>query len=592
MARAWATSLFLFLLICLAPAQAFGRFGYSDAPPVAGFIVDKEGFVTKFGAADKFYFSQPAARWTVSGVSDIEERIDLGAGSGPSDLNVNLLAPGFMLRFPKGFSLKLHSTSAPFLSWKEASVGENVPTPNSRWVAISFKTNQPPIVLGFLDSEVSVVVDGKVGDWTIHTAKPYSGWVRVALPYGTRPVATDSAASLGPLSLSAALSNELWWQPAPKLTDLKISEEETAIEATWTFDRKGAIIPSGAALANLGKYPLTIKSKSRRLDGFTEEGPVTVCEQETLSIRLPVNRIPLGRALTVGSPAMEPIGTVSGFDVSGVVELALENLLAARDMRSKKTAEDAVAELIQTADYIAEPHTNQRLPFAADGKGIDVIAANALLYQAFSMSTRPTSLDNSLLTSVGLRRDWYSWKIWCDDVKTSRRAGAFAALAGALCSEPERRLDAAMSQAGLAAERGLGVFLQRQAHVLDEPKYLEPLWTIRNTIFSMAQTPRHPSAFAATLLGDLRLFGDPPVRCTGDAAKGFQLIWTETPGFTLASGFPLSATGEGVTSRHTLGYTSISSTAVGERHATLVVPPWAHAIPVFVPPPRYEEPVN
>jgi hypothetical protein len=576
----------------LAAAEAFGRFGYSDTPPIAGFNVDNDGFVSKFGAAEKFLFTQPASKWQVLSATDIEENITLGTGLGPSTLSVNLFAPGFMLHFPKGFALKLHSTSAPYLSWKEASVGEHVPTPSVRWIGVSFKTAQPPIVLGFLDGDVSLQIDGQVGDWTLRTLKPYTGWVRVALPFGTRPLATTSAASLGQLSLSIANSNEIWWQHEPKLRELKIADEDTAVEATWLFDRKGVVVPSGAALANLGKYPLTLKCKTHRLDGYTEEGPTTICDDEALTIRFPVNRVPLGRALTVGSPVMEPIGTVSGFDVSGVVELALENLLAARDMRSKKTAEDAVNELIQEVPYVVEPHSNERLPFAADGKGIDVIAANALLYQAYAMSTHANSADNSLLTTVGWRRDWYSWRIWCDDPKLSRRAGALTALAGALCPEPERRLDAAMSQAGLAAERGLGVFLQRQAGKGDEPKYLEPLWTIRNTIFSMAQTPRHPSAFASNLLGMVRVFGDTPARCTADPASGLLLEWWEAPAVTLASGFPLTAGGDGITFQHMLGYTSILSSAAGQRHANLMLPPWAHPLPAFIPPPRYDEPEN
>jgi hypothetical protein len=529
----------------------------------------------------------------VTGLDDVREEIDLGTGPGesPTALSVNLLSPGFMLNFPKGFALHLKSTSAPYLSWRDASVGEHVPTPPVHWIAVSFKQGQPPIVLGFLDNLVSLQVDGQVGDWTIRTQSPYRGWVRIALPFGTQPLATDSAATLGKLSVSVAEANELWWQPAPRLKGTIIQDEDTAIEATWQFDRKGAIVPRGAALANLGAYPLSIKSKTHRLDGYTEEGPTTICDEDSLTIRFPINRVPLGRSITVGSPAMEPIGTVSAFDVGGIVELAFENLLAARDERSRKTAEDAVAELIQETQYSLEPHTNQSLPYGADGKGIDSAAANALLYQAYTMSTKPTSQDNSLLTSVTWRRDWYSWMVWTPETKESRRAGAFAALAGALCPEPERRLEAAMCQAGLAADRGLGIFFARSARK-PEPKYLEPIWTVRNTVFDMVQTPRHPSAFADTLLGVLRIFGDPSVRCTNEPGKGLKIVWTDPASITLASGYPLTVGGNNILGRHFLGYTSVNCLGVGDHVADLTLPPWARKLPSFVAPPRYEEPEN
>ncbi len=548
--------------------------------------------MAKYGASEKFYFSQQLPRWKVAKVSDTSEDIDLGGGPGPSRLVVDLFAPGFMLRFPKGFELKLRSTSAPYLSWKEGSVGEHVPTPNVRWIGVSFRTGQPPLVLGFVDGEVSLQVDGAVGNWTLHTQKPYLGWVRVALPFGTRPMATDSAASLGKLSMAIAASNELWWRPAPKLKNVTLSDEDTAVQATWLFDRRGVVVPSGAALANLGHYPLEIKTKTRRLEGYTEEGPTTVAEEDALTIRFPIVRIPLGRAITVGPPRSEPIGTVSAFDVGTTVDLAFENLLASRDVRSRDTAQSALAEFIQGTDYILEPHSNQRLPFAADGKGLDVIAANALLFQACSISSRPGSDDNSLLTSIEWRRDWYSWRIWTDDGKLSRRAGALSAMAGALCSEPERRLGAAMVQAGLAAERGLGVFLSRQAGKLDEPKLLEPIAAVRNTIFDMNFIPRRRDPFVISILGDIRVFGDASVTCSRDLVSGYTVNWDSAPSVTLASGFPMTVAGFGVKGSHVLGFTEVLATVPGTHLATISPPAWVRPLPAFVAPPTYDEPIN
>jgi hypothetical protein len=591
--RASATSLLLLLTICVAAGQAFGRFGYYDVPEIPGFTVDKNGFVPKFGASERFNFVEPAPKWTVKSATDLEETIDLGKGAGPSTLKVDLLAPGFMLRFPKGFALKLKSTSSPFLSWKEASVGEHVPTPSVRWIAVSFKGGQPPLVFGFLDSEVSLRIDGQVGDWTLRTQEPYTGWVRIALPNGTQPIATDSAATLGKLSNSVADLNELWWQAAPKLKELQIKDEETAVEATWVFDRKGAVVPVAAVMAPLGKYPLTLYSKVQRLPGHTSEGPTTICLEDTLRIRFPVNRVPLGRAITIGAPTTTPIGTVSAFDIAGVVELAFENLVSSRDVQTRKTADSTVSEFIQSAQYTVEPHTSQSLPYPETGAGMDLVAANALLYQAYSMSTKSTSNGNTLLASVGSRRDWYTWRIWGAEDKVARRTGALAAIAGALCPEPERRLEAAMMQAGLAGQRGLGIYFERLVGSTLEPPYLEPVWDVRNTLFFMVHSPRRASPFAASLMGRLRVFGDTPVRCVArDSGTDAELTWTDADVVTLASGFPIQVTGDSISTQHTLGYTIVRAGDPLKRLSTLVLPPWVSALPKFVAPPRYDEPIG
>jgi len=581
-----ALSAVLFAIACLAPGQSFGRFGYTDDVDVPGFTIARDGFVPRFGASEKFYFPEPASAWKVLDASDTGEDLDMGFGS----LSANLYAPGFMLKFPKGFSLRLLSTSAPYLSWKDASVGEHVPTPDVRWIAVSFKQAQPPIVLGFLDSEVALQVDGHVGAWTIRTLKPYDGWVRVALPVGTQPIATDSAASLGKLSLEVAASNSLWWQPAPILKSLTVSDEDTAVEATWLFDRQGAVVPVGAALARLGNYPIEIKTLVRRLDGYTEEGPTTVTGQQALTIRFPVHRIPLGRPLAAGSPSTISLAGTPG--CPALAALALESLDAGRSSETVKAASKAVDDLIQGAQYTLEPHTHQRLPYASDGAGIDSLAAGALLWQAGEISTKPDSEDNSLLTSVNWRRDWYTWRIWTSDPACARRAGAFAAVAGAMCSEPARRLDAAIDQAGLAADRGLGIFLARAAGRVDGPKVLEPLWELRSTIFDKNQTPAAKCPFAETLYSQVRVFGTSSVQCSGDAAHGYVVTWTGGAPLTLASGYPLQVSGDGVQVQSVLGYTTLTASGPGPHVGNLLLPPWAKPLPPLVAPPAYDEPIN
>jgi hypothetical protein len=577
-------------------SQPFGRFGYSTTPSIPGFDVFREGFSAKYEGADKLYFGAPADEWRVISLNPTEQLISLGKTGSCDLLRVNLYSPGFLVHFPKKFSLKLRTNLAPYLSWTEASVGSGVPTPKVRWIGVSFQDNQPPLVLGFLDGEASLQVDGKVADWEIHSTSDYTGWVRIALPLGTQPFATGSAASLGQFSMAVAASGNLWPRAVPVLKDFRLQDDDTALEATWIFDDRDVIVPVGAALANLGDYPLTIKSSTRRLPGSNEEGPVTISEEAHLTIRFPMDRVPLGRAITVGSSKQPEIGTVSAFDVSGVTELAFENLLASRELFARKTAEETVRTFIQEASYSPEPFTGQQLPFGTDGKGIDVSAANALLFQSYASSSKSNSSDNSLLTSVSWRRDWYTWRLAVTDQKLQRRAGALFSLAAALCPEPIRRLEGAMTQAGLAAERGLAIYFARQRHEIEEPPFFESLYEERNTIYEMTQQPREVSPFAETWLGGLRIYGDLPVSC--ESAEGaFRLEWqgeNAPTGFTLASAFPITVESATVTNldwTHFLGYTRIAyqSAFSGNNTLTFQIPDGVAQLPKFVAPSRYTE---
>src|SRR5262249_5753733 len=144
-----------------------------------------------------------------------------------------------------------------------------------------------------------------------------------------------------------------------------------------------------------------------------------------------------------------------------VAELAFANLPASRDTQTKETAEEALTEYLGEAKYTTEPYSNQQLPYTADGAGLDLAAAHALLMQSTITTVKATSEPNSLLTSVLWRRDWRTWTIWTPDLDLSRRAEALGALAAALCPEPARRLDAAMLEAGLASQEGLKVWQAR-----------------------------------------------------------------------------------------------------------------------------------
>jgi hypothetical protein len=227
-----------------------------------------------------------------------------------------------------------------------------------------------------------------------------------------------------------------------------------------------------------------------------------------------------------------------------VIELALQNLFCFRDGASKSASKECFQEFLSEATYDLEPVTGQRLPFGKDGKGLDLAAAHALLIQATTIGESATSEPNSLLTSLVWRRDAYTWRLWCPNPAIQRRAAALAAIAGALCPEPERRLDGAMLHAGLAAEAGYDEWLKLQQVKVSPARRNEAMVSLRAAIF--AGTDRTPDGdrLLAALRSEIRIYGD--ISVVASAAEGAILLtWTtqDTSPRTiiLASGYPIEA---------------------------------------------------
>ncbi len=466
MAQRFISAVCLALVASAGYSQAFGRFGYTQQVEVPGFKVDKEGFAVSGVTADKIRFPQVATVWKPTLTSETQQVVQLSEGpGGPTKAMFSLLGVGFSLYFDEGMELDVHSEGAPYLSWEQGSVADGVATPQVKWLVLSFRSNQPPIVIGFPDGPVSLEVSGTTGAWSIKSQDTFKGWVRFALPEGDQGNAATTAGTLGKLAKEVAANAALWTSMPPKLLKTNIIEDLHSVTATWQFDLPGAVVPVAAMMANLGRYLLEVKTPTRRLPGWTSDGPTDVVDVNSLSIRFPIKRVPTGRSLTVGSQLASPLGGVSPLDIPSVADLAIECLLAERDSQTRKAAEDTFGHFVSEATYSLEPWTQQQLPFDSTGKGIDLAAAHALLMQAMTSTSKATSESNSLLTSVAWRQDWSTWRVWTQDPVVADRAGALAALAGAFCPEPERRLSAAMFQAGLSGSRGLNVWrLRHGAH--------------------------------------------------------------------------------------------------------------------------------
>ena len=598
--RALTSTVLAALLVVLVGAEGFGRFGYRTTPELPGLSLDMTGFRSKSPQADKFEFAAPARQWKLAAASAEGQTVLLNAQAlGPQKARYNLWQPGASLYFEKGMQFKVASTGCPYLTWSDGTVGEGVPTPETSWVLISFRTPQPPILLVLESGKAGFHFTGKAGAWVLKTETRFQGWMRVIQPLGTSEVAANSAASLGQLNQRVFENVTIWTQPAPILQNLEVKGDATSVEATWTFDRPGAIVPLGAALASVGGYPVRIQSKIRRLSDWNEEGPIAVCEEPTLKIRFPIRRIPLGRSLTLGKREIAPIGTVSPIDIPSVVELALENLLADRDLPTYQAADDTFTNYLNEAVYTQEPITQQSLPYTDKGVGIDLAACHALLMQAISIGRQASSEANSLLTSVAWRRDAYSWQLAVPDPAIRRRAEALAAIAGVLCSEPERSLEAAMFEAGLAAERGLATLRSRKANQ-PEPTFSEPLDDLRQFAFFRDTRQADESAFGKALLSEIRVFGDASLYLlrVGEAITG---QWTATDvnahQIILASAYPIDfelGNMKTLEIERALGLTQVRYVAYqpGPCFANLRRPEWAKDLPESAKVPRYSEPLK
>jgi len=581
-----------------AAAQAFGRFGYSDEFPVAGFEFDRTGFRVRHERADRFYFEEPSRIWSSLTTTEFGQTFGLsGVGRSPFKARIDLTAPGFSLYFRNGVGFRLNSTSAPYLTWKEGSVGANVPTPALKWILVSFRDDQPPLLISLLGSPAPFKVSGRPGDWRLRTEGLYAGWVRVAAPIGTTSQATNSATALGQLKERVLPLAPYLSDAPPQLEKVDIAEDPTSVTATWTFDRPYAVVPVPALLANLGGYGLKLDSPTIRLDSSDPEGPTSILKERTLRIRFPIRRMPTGRSLALGAPTLTPIGTVSPIDPASVVELALANLPACRDRLTKETAEQALAKYLQDANYALEPHTNQRLPFEPNGAGLDLAAAHALLMQSTITTVRATSEPNSLLTSLMLRRDWRTWRLWTADLSVSRRAGALGALAAALCPEPKRRLDGAMLEAGLAAVPGLRVWKSRNGQAPGPAPSPTALEGLRRALFLYSNRTETDESYVRSLLSDVRVYGDVALRAEwkeGSIAVTWLALDTKPMSIMLASAYPLSVSASAnlasSSADDALGFTVIRCVPsdAGRCELLLKTPEWAVPLPKYVEPPRFE----
>ncbi|MDX2065075.1 MAG: hypothetical protein SFX74_04970 [Fimbriimonadaceae bacterium] len=523
------------------------------------------------------------------------ELVREGVLGGPHRQRISLTAPGITLQSGSPMRFGVRSIAAPYLTWAEGSVGPGVPSPNTRWLALSFGDRRMNYVLGF-PAGGQAEVDGKPGNWTL-TLRSNDGWVRIGrLP---RASGANMAAMLGSLKGLAQSRAKYFTQLPPRIVKRTVAGDAQGVVVSWAFDAPWAIVPSALFLATLDGYPLQFEGKTERLQADSPTGPVDALAGRVLRVRFPVKRIPTGRAVGVGNPTFQPLSTVSPIDPPSVIELGFDCLRAVREDSTRLLAEQVYTQGLSDMEFSVEPTTQAGLSYREDGAMAFETAALALIGQCLSIAKRPSSAENGLLTSLAWRRDWQTWRFYVPNAELSRRVGAVAAVAGALCAEPERRLDAAMFEAGLAAERGLVRWKRRVNPSLEVKPPIDPLWGVRKGLFGYAAPPDRDEAFVTYLRSPMRVYTDSPVWVEQDPI-GDRLVWNAASTRPTTATFA-SSVSFGLSARHNLGpeFTVTRSLGVTELTATALEPgpcmanfTWRDArlpLPLVQLPPRYSE---
>ncbi len=579
--------------------EGFGRFGYTKSPVVPGFEFSATGLKTRYSGSDQIRFANPLKIWNPVATNSWRQVVLVDGGPGrPSKVRFDLWDCGVSMYFPKGIDLRIRSTASPFLSWKDGSVQDGIPTPKSDWVCLSFQDQQPPVVMGFPEETTELKLTGEVGNWALKSDPEFKGWVRFALPYGLEPYRSTTARGLGKLSDQCKKEEELWFAPIADVPEPTLEDDSDGIVAKWTLPRKRTVVPNTFYFSQLGGYPCRIQNDVLSYGYNSNEGPVILTKEPTLTVRFPIKRIPAGRGLSIGEPIPQTFDGISWKSPLSVVNLALANTLSGRNREASQRARELLAQYYEFSVPEAEPNTKQNVFYKADGAGMLQAAIDSLLSQSVRTGELVTMGDDPQLISIFWRMDPYSGSLGVNPEDTAR-IEAISAISGAFSSDPKMRLRAAMFQAALSGSRGLGIWRKRVGLLSAEPKLPEPLLGIRKGLFSLTfDSPQSP--VVSNWMSLVRCYGDAPMWLQKQEDY-YEFCWTAVDKivgtFSLESAFNVRATSrrnlQSLYFSQRIGYSEIryEPEKVGQCSANLYVPLWADPFPLTALPPEYSEPV-
>ena len=499
--------------------------------------------------------------------------------------------------FPAGIDLKVRSTGSPFLSWKDGSVRDGIPTPKSKWVCLSFSDQQPPIIFGFPEQQTGLEISGELGNWSVKSPKAFKGWVRVSLPFGLEPFRSTTVQGLGKVSSRCEKEQDIWSAPIEDVPEPTIEDDSDGITATWDLPRKRTVIPNILFLSPLGGYPCRILSEMSTYPSSTNEGPIALTKSGSLVVRFPIKRIPSGRGLSIGEPIPLSYESTSWNSPLSIVDLALANTLSGRNHQASQKARDLLSQYFDFSMPEAEPNTKQTVFYKSNGAGMLQAAIHSLLGQSVRSGEIGAITEDPQLISLFWRLDPYSGSLNLpgDD---SARVAAISAIAGSFSPIPAMRLKAAMFQASLSGTRGLNTWKRRAGLMTTEPKLIEPLLSIRKGLFTLnVQVPQSP--VISNWMSEIRCYGDSPMWLQKQS-EGYEFCWSalekQLGSLSLESSYPIQ-----ISSRRNVQSLYVSQRIgtsdlrfepeePGQCSANLIVPNWADTLPLTVLPPEYSEP--
>lgn len=580
-------SLALLLVGSYAFAQPFGAFGYVAPAWVRPFEISLSGFKIHSKNSAVVSFSQPCTAWKCSEISDKQfTAVVSDSGLCPRKLRIDLLSPGFSLYFESGVFLDFDCKECPFLSWSEGSVGADVPTPPTKSILISFRDDQPPLLLSFPQTPGAFIISGTPGHWILRTTDLEYHWMRVAAPLGETGYPTPNVASLGELSRKLAPVQSYFAGSDATLLNVTTTQDGTSITADWHYNQPGALIPPSAFFAPLGNDPIEVLSPITNLAADDEDGPMLASTTSDLKIRFPFRPLGVGRALQQGAPAQaSPVQP--SLAIPGLVQMALANLEASASNSLRDAVNRLPKDFIASAADSSEPFTGQRLPFSPSGEGMDLTAAYALLIASHGLAENDPRV-NPLLLSLLLRRSWSSWMVDCPDRSISRRATVLSSVACAMSDKYEVRLEGCMMEAGLAAQTGGQLWRAHHGFSSPASTFAEPLLHLRDALFrgqadAFADSLRGPHVLAAVPIEAQSAKDQTTIQWTAFDPSEYDLQFFESLASVKAGHNVTQVT----TSRNEEGFLVKANTADAGPSQIVLSPPLP--VPQYVAPPTYFE---
>ncbi len=549
-----------------------GRFG-EDLPAVPGFDVSSSSFRSLGTGADRLSFIKSMNFKLISRSSEIASYSSSVFAGAPQKLRFSVRSPGFEMYFPLGIQLKIGALSAPILTVPEASYGANTPANAHSWVLVTFGSSQPPLLLCFMSDPPEMMVSGQSGEWSLKSLSLYKGWVRVCLPFGLESVSASGVEALGTLAQHVKKWEPYFLSEAPKLLSKSITADESGLSVQWNFDSPGSVVPPAVVLCKAGGYKVQVLSDVQDLGKGTQEGPIVFCNELSLKVHFPANRVPAGRAIVLEPLQYSPPSVVP-LPASSVAELALANLVGGRGDAAFQKALGILSD---------QPVPNQIDPLA-----------RALLDRSLSATEGSTYNSGAIVQQKMKQFDPMTMTLFGMSSQEARRSASFISVLSTLDDSPNLRAQGCWLWAGMMAQNVLSVYCQKRSYPIPSESVTHPFESILKAFYG------HPTTdpFVAGLMSQLRVTSTHQtwVQKSGD---DWLLCWVSgqlTPGtLRLMSSFPVEL--EILTNLSSLKTESFfgayqvryQSKQVGICQAKLKLPDWA---PGFIPGaqvPRYRE---